>query len=200
MGQYLGKPFGENSSLPAQRTPLPVRRLTKVLSLSDLDPRSPTNEIPRTPIQMEAAALSESSAEGDTELDPRSPTQAFQRTPIPLGMVITQRHVPQDSPSAEYHKKRPVPPSVLDTPTVPIQKERRMKKSLENIADMQKQSPASNTSSERLALKSANRPNTMLRSLQESNFQRAGKTNFGAAPKMADLSNEKENRIMPANA
>uniref|UniRef100_A0A1E1X022 Uncharacterized protein n=1 Tax=Amblyomma aureolatum TaxID=187763 RepID=A0A1E1X022_9ACAR len=198
MGQYLGKPFGDNSALPAQSTPLPARRHTKVLTLSELDPRSPTAEIPRTPIQMEAAALSDGSVEIDTGLDPRSPTQAFQRTPIPLETML-QRHVPQDSPSAEYHKKRPVPPGVLDSPTVVMQRERRMKKSQENIIDVQKQSPASNTS-ERPALKSTSRPNTMLRSLQESNFQRAGKGNFGAAPKMADFSKEKENCIMPANA
>ncbi|XP_077509580.1 uncharacterized protein LOC144120765 [Amblyomma americanum] len=198
MGQYLGKPFGENSALPAQSTPLPVRRHTKVLTLSELDPRSPTAEIPRTPIQMEAAALPGGSPEIDTELDPRSPTQAFQRTPIPLGIML-HRPVPQDSPSAEYYKKRPVLPSVLDSPTVAMQRERRMKKSQENIADVQKQSPASNTS-ERPALKSTSRPNTMLRSLQESNLQRAGKANFGTAPKMADFSKEKENCIMPANA
>lgn len=198
MGQYLGKPFSENSALPAQSTPLPVRRHTKVLTLSELDPRSPTAEIPRTPIQMEDQAASDGSVEVDTELDPRSPTQAFQRTPIPLGIML-QRHVPQDSPSAEYHKKRTMPPNVLDSPTVLMQRERRMKKSQENVS-VQKQSPASNTTSERPVLKSTSRPNTILRSLQESNFQRAGKANFGSASKIAEFSKEKENCIMPANA
>lgn len=176
MGQYLGKSLSENSALPAQCTPLPVRRHARVLTLSELDPRSPTAEITRTPIQMEASSPSGISIEvADTPLDPRSPTNAFQRTPIPLGMIFKSRAEP-DSPTTLQLREKTLLPETASPHSTTTLRERRLKKSQENISSPRKQSPAKTTppKSERPALKSTSRPNTLLRSLQENNLQRAG--------------------------
>lgn len=200
MGQYLGKSLSENSALPAQCTPLPVRRHARVLTLSELDPRSPTAEITRTPIQMEASSPSGISIEvADTPLDPRSPTNAFQRTPIPLGMIFKRRAEPDSPTTFQLREKTPLPETASPHSTTTL-RERRLKKSQENISSPRKQSPAKTTppTSERPALKSTSRPNTLLRSLQENNLQRAGKADFHS-PKMQNCS-DKENCIVPASA
>lgn len=200
MGQYLGKSLSENSALPAQCTPLPVRRHARVLTLSELDPRSPTAEITRTPIQMEASSPSDFSTEvGDMQLDPRSPTSAFQRTPIPLGTIFKRRAEP-DSPTFQAREKMSVPESASPHSTTTL-RERRLKKSQENTGGTKKQSPAKTTPplGERPALKSTSRPNTLLRSLQENTLQRAGKANF-YSPKAQNCSDDKENGVVPASA
>lgn len=200
MGQYLGKSLSENSALPAQCTPLPVRRHARVLTLSELDPRSPTAEITRTPIQMEASSPSDSLTEvGDVQLDPRSPTNAFQRTPIPLGTIF-KRRVEPDSPTFLVREKTPMPESTSPHGTTTL-RERRLKKSQENTSGTKKQSVAITTPpmGERPALKSTSRPNTLLRSLQENTLQRAGKANF-YSPKARNCSDDKENGVVPASA
>lgn len=200
MGQYLGKSLSENSALPAQCTPLPVRRHARVLTLSELDPRSPTAEITRTPIQMEASSPPGFSAEvGDVQLDPRSPTSAFQRTPIPLGMIF-KRRAEADSPTFQVRERTPLHESTSPNSATTL-RERRVKKSQENNGGTRKQFSATTTSpvGERPALKSTSRPNTLLRSLQENNLQRAGKADFHS-PKMRNCSDDKENCVMPASA
>lgn len=203
MGQYLGKSLSENSALPAQCTPLPVRRHARVLTLSELDPRSPTAEITRTPIQMEASSPSDSLTEvgdADAQLDPRSPTNAFQRTPIPLGTIFKRRAEPE-SPTFLVREKMPVPESVSPQGTTTL-RERRLKRSQENTGGTKKQSQSITTPpmGERPALKSTSRPNTLLRSLQENTLQRAGKANF-YSPKARNCSDDnKENGVVPASA
>ncbi|KAH8041685.1 hypothetical protein HPB51_017487 [Rhipicephalus microplus] len=186
--------------MPAQSTPLPVRRHARMLTLSELDPRSPTTEIMRTPIQMEESVTPDYLTQEGVDIDPRSPTTAFQRTPIPLGVMI-KRKVDAESPMAVCYEKRRVSENASHSPGTVKRKERKVKKSDEDLSGTLEQLTVSNTPPcERFALKSTSRPNTLLRSLQESNLQRAGKADYVAAPKRSNSSEEKENSIMPANA
>lgn len=200
MGQYLSRSWDESSAVQAQGTPLPVRRHARMLTLSELDPRSPTTEINRTPIQMEepVAESDNSTEEVDTDIDPRSPTTAFRRTPIPTGMMI-KKNVQQESPMALYYEKKRAPASALHSPGATTSRERKAKKSQEDLNG--KQWAVSNMPTcVRPALKNTSRPNTLLRSVQENHLQRAGKADLTAPPKLQNFSEEKENSIMPTSA
>uniref|UniRef100_A0A131YSZ8 Uncharacterized protein n=1 Tax=Rhipicephalus appendiculatus TaxID=34631 RepID=A0A131YSZ8_RHIAP len=200
MGQYLSRSVGESGGMPAQSTPLPVRRHARTLTLSDLDPRSPTTEISRTPIQMEDPVTSDSPTEEGVDIDPRSPTTAFRRTPIPLGMTIKKKMEPE-SPMAVCYEKRRASVNDSHSPGTTKHKARKPKKSDEDPSGTPKELTVSSTPPcERPVLKNTNRPNTLLRSLQESNLQRAGKADHTTAPKRPNCSEEKENSIMPASA
>lgn len=195
----MSRSVGESGGMPAQSTPLPVRRHARMLTLSDLDPRSPTTEIPRTPIQMEEPTTSDASTE-ELEIDPRSPTTAFRRTPIPLGIIANKKFEPE-SPMAVCYEKRRGSANASHMPGKTTHKERKPKKCDEDLSGTQKQSTVSSTPPcERPVLKNTSRPNTLLRSLQQSHLQRAGKADYAAAPKRPNFSEEKENSIMPANA
>ncbi|CAN7986701.1 unnamed protein product [Ixodes pacificus] len=194
MGQFVSKTWSDVHEGAEQSTPLPARRPSGVLTLSSLDPRSPTTEIQRTPIQLEGDwpdAVTQGAEAGD---DPRSPTRLFQRTPIPMGKMLPDGES-EDSFSnmIEDLAARALP--FEGNRAVPKAKGKVKASLQEKVAKKRADTPGS---VERTPLKNTSRPNTLLRSVQESRHQRQGKSDPRPGVKRGQSPAGKENGIVIA--
>lgn len=193
MGQFVSKTWNDVHEGAEQSTPLPARRQSGVLTLSSLDPRSPTTEIQRTPIQLEGDWPDAVTPEAEAGDDPRSPTRLFQRTPIPMGKMLSDGES-EDSFSnmIENSASRALPSE--GNRVVP--KEGKAKASLQKkVAKKRADTPGS---VERTPLKNTSRPNTLLRSVQESQHQRQGKSDPRPGVRQGRSPAGKENGIVIA--
>ncbi|KAG0411681.1 hypothetical protein HPB47_011202 [Ixodes persulcatus] len=193
MGQFVSKTWSDVHEGAEQSTPLPARRQSGVLTLSSLDPRSPTAEIQRTPIQLEGDwpdAVMQGAEAGD---DPRSPTRLFQRTPIPMGKMLPDGEAEDSFGNTSEDLAARALPSQGNC-AIPI--EGKAKASLQKkVAKKRADTPGS---VERTPLKNTSRPNTLLRSVQESRHQRQGKSDPQPGVKRGRSPAGKENGIVPA--
>lgn len=193
MGQFVSKTWSDVHEAAEQSTPLPARRQSGLLTLSSLDPRSPTTEIQRTPIQLEddwPDAVMQGAEAGD---DPRSPTRLFQRTPIPMGKMLPDGESEYSFDNMSEDLAAQALPS-LGNGAVP-KVEGKAKASLQKVAKKRADTPGS---VERTPLKNTSRPNTLLRSVQESRHQRQAKSDPRPGVKQAQRPAGKENGIVIA--
>uniref|UniRef100_A0A131Y807 Uncharacterized protein n=1 Tax=Ixodes ricinus TaxID=34613 RepID=A0A131Y807_IXORI len=194
MGQFVSKTWSDVHEGAEQSTPLPARRQSGVLTLSSLDPRSPTTEIQRTPIQLEGDWPDAVTQGAEAWDDPRSPTRLFQRTPIPMGKML---------PGGESEDSFGNTSEDLADRALPSQGNRIVSKAEGKVkASLQKKVAKKRAdtprSVERTPLKSTSRPNTLLRSVQESRHQKQGKSDPRPGVKQGQSPAGKENGIVIA--
>lgn len=194
MGQFSSKAWNEVHESLGQVTPLPTRRPSGVLTLSSLDPRSPSAEIQRTPIQLEADWPIPPAQQANAEDDPRSPTRLFQRTPIPMEKM-PQEIQPEDSfvSMSEDSAGR----AFASGENTPVPKAERKVKASVQKKQTKKQVDVTG-STERTPLKNTSRPNSLLRSVQESQHQKQGKPDPWPGAKQGQSPAGKENSILTA--
>ncbi|CAN7985596.1 unnamed protein product [Ixodes hexagonus] len=194
MGQFASKTWNDVHESLQQSTPVPGRRRQSgVLTLSSLDPRSPTTEIQRTPIQLESDWPDLPTPEANAGDDPRSPTRLFQRTPIPVWQMTPDVEPGDSFVSMSGDATAEAFPSQENMPAPKV--ERKDKANKQKAA---KKRADTSGSLERTPLKSTSRPNTLLRSVQESQHQKQGKPNPWPGVKQAQSPADKENSFVIA--
>lgn len=199
MGQFSSKAWNEVHESLGQVTPLPTRRQSSVLTLSSLDPRSPSTEIQRTPIQLEADWPILPTQQADAADDPRSPTRLFQRTPVPP-FPIPMEKMPQETELEDSFVNMSEDSAgrafASGENTAVPKAERKVKASVQK-KQTKKQVDASG-SAERTPLKNTSRPNTLLRSVQESQHHKQGKPDPWLGAKQGQSPAGKENSLVTA--
>ncbi|XP_064461116.1 uncharacterized protein LOC135371067 [Ornithodoros turicata] len=202
MGVHYGKLWNDTDDATQQSTPLSVRRQSRrLLSLTSLDPRSPSSEITRTPIQIESFQQETPVLDCGKD-DPRSPTRAFQRTPIPFGQLLPEPNR-QKQPEREtftrvtLHQSTNAPSGCTtpQDPSTPLKAEHvarpaPLAQTLKTIAKKNENA----FGSMRSPLRATTHPNCLLHSLQQQQIQRQKIMDPNRGKSVAS---DKENSFVP---
>ncbi|XP_072388929.1 uncharacterized protein [Diabrotica undecimpunctata] len=130
----------------------------KTIMDKEWDPRSPSLNIARTPLEVLSAAAEKLNCENETpirnknciqDIDPRSPTTDFTRTPIVLesgydsSKKIYNKHLnkvrlsemAQTSPNTAFNKKSAIPPKLLESSPIQRKSEAYKRRSLVGLLE-----------------------------------------------------------------